>query len=113
LFLHGDLREDLGLCQRHRFPNVSLMSRPPGVRHHGPSIRAWREQRGWTVDELARRSGYSRSGLSNVELETKPTIPRASLYRLADALTVDPAVLLRDPVAVAASGHQVTEKGAA
>jgi transcriptional regulator with XRE-family HTH domain len=65
------------------------------------------------VDELARRTGYSRSGLSNVELETKPTIPRARLYQLADALTVDPAVLLRDPVTVAGSGHEVTEKEAA
>lgn len=63
--------------------------------------------------ELARRTGYGRSTLSNIELEQKPTIPRASLYKLAEALTVDPAVLLRDPVTVAASGHPVAEKEAA
>lgn len=62
--------------------------------------------------ELARRTGYSRSGLSNVELEQKPTIPRASLYKLADALTVDPAVLVRDALPSAGSGHEVTEKEA-
>ncbi|GAA1455535.1 helix-turn-helix transcriptional regulator [Nocardiopsis tropica] len=89
------------------------MSRPPGVRHHGPSIKAWREQRGWTAKELADRTGYSRSSLSNIERETKPTIPLRSLYKLADALTVDPAVLVRDSLPVTACGHQVTEKAVA
>jgi transcriptional regulator with XRE-family HTH domain len=89
------------------------MSRPLGVRHHGPSIRAWREQRGYTVERLAEITGYARSSLSNIECEIKPRIPRASLERLATALSVDPAVLVREPLPVAASGQPVTEKGAA
>ena len=74
------------------------MARTKGVRHHGPSIRAWRQQRDLTIDELAPMVGYERSTLNNIELEIKTSMPKARLERLAVVLTVNPAVLLREPV---------------
>ena len=83
------------------------MARTKGVRHHGPSIRAWRQQRDLTIDELAPMVGYERSTLNNLELEIKRSMPKARLERLAVALTVDPAVLLREPIGQEAPGTEV------
>ena len=61
-----------------------------------------------TIDQLAPMVGYERSTLNNIELEIKPSMPKARLERLATALTVDPAVLLREPV-----GQETRTAGAA
>ena len=74
------------------------MARTKGVRHHGPSIRAWRQHRDLTVEQLAALVGYDRSSLNNLELEIRDSMPVARLMRIASALSVDPAVLLRDPI---------------
>lgn len=93
------------------------MARIKSVRHHGPSIKAWRDQRGMTADQLAKLVGYKTPhSLLNVEREHKATIPFPRLLRIADALTVDPAVLLREPLSVrylTACGHHEHEQGAA
>lgn len=51
--------------------------------------------------------GYERSTLNNLELEIKRSMPKARLERLAVALTVDPAVLLREPIGQEAPGTEV------
>ena len=84
------------------------MARTKGVRHHGPSIRAWRQQRDLTIDQLAPMIGYERSTLNNIELEIKTSMPRARFERLAAVLSVDPAVLLREP-----NGQEAQTVGAA
>lgn len=53
----------------------------------GARVRACRADRGWTLDELAERSGVSRRMLVNVEQgRTNPSI--ATLLRISDALGV-------------------------
>lgn len=76
---------------------VSLMARTKGVRHNGAAIRAWRVERDFTEETFARVIGYSRSALANIEAERR-SVPLAKLLRIARALTVDPAALLREPI---------------
>jgi transcriptional regulator with XRE-family HTH domain len=59
----------------------------------GRRVRAGRTERGWTLDELAHRSGVSRRMLVTVEQgATNPSI--ATLLRLADALGIGLPVLV-------------------
>lgn len=53
----------------------------------GPAIRQHRRDRGWTLEELARRSGLSRSYLNELELGTK-TLNLRRLDSIAAALGV-------------------------
>lgn len=52
----------------------------------GARVRDHRGQRGWTLDELAERSGVSRRMVINVEQGANASI--ATLLRLADALGI-------------------------
>jgi transcriptional regulator with XRE-family HTH domain len=53
----------------------------------GRRVRSGRTERGWTLDELAQRSGVSRRMLINIEQgATNPSI--ATLLRLSDALGI-------------------------
>lgn len=62
----------------------------------GPRLRAARKSRKISVRALAKRTGFSPSFLSQVELgQSSPSL--ASLQRICDALEVDLADLLRDP----------------
>jgi XRE family transcriptional regulator, regulator of sulfur utilization len=62
----------------------------------GPRLRAARKARKISVRSLARRTGFSASFLSQVELgQSSPSL--ASLQRICDALEVDLSDLLRDP----------------
>lgn len=64
----------------------------------GAQIRKERQARGFTLDELAERSGVSKSMLSEVERGTKtPTV--LVLDKLATALHTSIARLLDEPVA--------------
>jgi transcriptional regulator with XRE-family HTH domain len=59
----------------------------------GARVREHRTGRGWTLDELARRSGVSRRQLSNIERgDGNPSI--ATLLRLSDALGIGLPVLV-------------------
>ena len=62
----------------------------------GRHVRAERARRGWTLDELAARSGVSRGMLVQVEqARSNPSI--ATICRLADALGVSVAALVEAP----------------
>ncbi len=69
------------------------------------TLRAVRKEQQLTLDDLAQRSGVSRSMLSQIERgESNPTL--ATLWNLTQALGVDFAGLLgKQPVAAAASGE--------
>ena len=58
----------------------------PGERHHdvGPRLRELRTERGWSLAEVAKRSGLSVSFLSSVERGTS-SISVGNLFKLADA----------------------------
>ncbi len=65
---------------------------PPAV---GPTIHEHRRSRGWTLDDLALRSGVSRSMVSQVERgQANPTF--ATLWNLTQALGIDLADLTTD-----------------
>src|SRR5579859_7374589 len=53
----------------------------------GERVRARRRARGWTLDELAQRSGVSRRMLVNVE-QGVSNASIATLLRLAEALAI-------------------------
>lgn len=76
----------------------------------GRRVKAGRAERGWTLQQLAERSGVSRRMLINVEHgSTNPSI--ATLLRLADALAiglpalVDTAHDTADPISVHRAGE--------
>lgn len=112
MFPSSYIRQLVGVARESLIRYVSLMTRTRGVRHHGPSIRAWRVERGLAIDELAENVGYTRSGLNNVEREHRPTMPLAKLLHLARALSVDPAVLLREPIGQEGASATVEEVSA-
>lgn len=68
----------------------------------GRRVREARAERGWTLDQLAERSGVSRRMIVNVEAGTS-NASIATLLRLASALHVS----LADLVADAADGERV------
>lgn len=53
----------------------------------GDTIRALREQRGWTLEDLAQRTQRSRAYLSRVE-NGQRTPSRVTMHRIANALEV-------------------------
>lgn len=62
---------------------------PRNLFHAGDVVRKLREQRDWTLDEMARRSGVSYSTI--VKFETDPTRARPETrQKLARALGLDP-----------------------
>ena len=64
------------------------------VRLLGANVRRLRTERGLSQEELAWSAGMKRSYLSDMERGTRNPTVRA-LSRLADALGVDPAELLK------------------
>ena len=58
----------------------------------GKNIRFYREQKGWTLEELAERSGYDvtskKSSMSKIE-NGNNDIPTSRLFAIANALGVD------------------------
>ena len=77
------------------------------ARHIPLRLKEERRQRGWTLDELARRSGVSRAMISKIE--RKASTPTAVLLaRLADAMGLTLSALMFEPRAL---GHRVTTLG--
>lgn len=65
-------------------------------RHNGAAIRAFRVKLGMTPDDLAKATSLSTPHLRNIENENRE--PRLEhLYRIAQALEVSAAALVRDP----------------
>src|ERR1700751_3079676 len=75
----------------------------------GGRVRQGRGSRGWTLDQLAERSGVSRRMLVSIEQgSANPSI--ATLLRISDALGIGlPALVNMDP----SPGLRVTRAGAA
>src|SRR2546429_1795244 len=75
----------------------------------GGRVRQGRSSRGWTLDQLAERSGVSRRMLVSIEQgSANPSI--ATLLRISDALHIRlPALVDMDP----SPGLRVTRAGAA
>lgn len=65
------------------------MMSPLGLR-----IREAREAKGWTQAELAQKAGIRRATVNRIENQRIYTIDLAVLEKLADALGVDPALLI-------------------
>lgn len=62
----------------------------------GRSIRAYRKQKGLTLEKLADLAGIDWGFLSRIETNSRaPSLPM--LARISDALGVDPSDLLVDP----------------
>jgi transcriptional regulator with XRE-family HTH domain len=62
----------------------------------GENVRRLRERRGWTQDQLAEASGIHPTYISGIE-RARRNATLAVVARLAEALRVDPARLLRHP----------------
>lgn len=62
------------------------------------TLVAWRLSRGWTQDDLASRSGISKSAVSQIERGSNNAMPKdITLSKLANAFGVPIAILLKDP----------------
>ena len=57
-------------------------------------VRELREARGWSQRELAARAGLRQATIANIELGHTRGVRFDALERLADALGVDPALLI-------------------
>lgn len=62
----------------------------------GQRLIAVRKQKGWSQEKLALESGLARSYLGGVE-RGKRNIALLNIYRLAEALEVEPAELFINP----------------
>lgn len=66
------------------------------------SIRAYRKQRGWTLEKLADQAGIDWGFLSRIETNARaPSLPM--LARISAALGVSPGDLLVDPASMSMS----------
>jgi len=77
----------------------------------GARVRELRRARGWTLAEVAERSGISQSTLSKVENQ-QMSLTYDNIIRLADGLDVDPSDLFAEPgQSVANSRRSVSRHG--
>lgn len=63
------------------------MSNPSPLKNFGTHLRALREQRGWSQEELASRSGLDRTYVGGVERGER-NIGLLNISRLANALEI-------------------------
>jgi transcriptional regulator with XRE-family HTH domain len=75
--------------------------------HLGATLRALRNQRGWTLTELARRTGFSIPALSKVEND-RLSLSYDKLIRLSDGLGVDIGQLFAPPASASAATTTTT-----
>lgn len=61
-------------------------------------LQEFRQARGWSQTELGKRAGIQQAMISRLETKKTRRLDLNTLERLADALEVDPALLIiRDP----------------
>ncbi len=65
-----------------------------GIDDLGERIFRWRDEKGWTQSELARRARISRTTLSNLESGSTRSPSSATIYRIAGAFEVKAYELL-------------------
>jgi ribosome-binding protein aMBF1 (putative translation factor) len=75
--------------------DLGMESRDPAVARFGAKVRAARQARGWTQEELAERSGMAAVQISRVERGVRE-VRLTTLLRLARALRTTPGHLLDD-----------------
>ena len=63
----------------------------------GKNIRKYRKEKGWTQEELARKSNYSKQFISNIENNVHQTFSLGTLWKLALVLEVDMYKLCIEP----------------
>ncbi len=67
----------------------------------GKNIRKYRKQKGWTQEQLATKTHYSKQFISNIENETYQTFSLGTLWKISLVLEVDAyKLLLEDDVEV-------------
>lgn len=71
----------------------------------GLRLRALRRAKGWTLAEVAAKSGISQSTLSKVENQ-QLSLTYDNIIRLADGLGIDPSELFADPAASGANSRR-------
>lgn len=76
---------------------MQQQDRGSSVRVHGPALRFVRETKGRSIASVARQAGVSGPFLSLVELGQRPRMRRPVFDAVAEALDVDPRVLMAHP----------------
>lgn len=79
-------------------PNTATMGAMPTRGRPLPSLRFYRVERLWTQEALAARSGVARNTVARIENDAKPA-EFSTIQKLAEALGVTPADLMRPPPA--------------
>ena len=63
----------------------------------GKNIRHYRKEKGWTQEQLADKSNYSKQFISNIENNVHQTFSLGTLWKLALVLDVDMYKLCIEP----------------
>ena len=63
----------------------------------GKNIRYYRKKKGWTQEQLANKSNYSKQFISNIENNVHQTFSLGTLWKLALVLEIDMYKLCMEP----------------
>ncbi len=63
----------------------------------GKNIRHYRKEKGWTQEQLADKSNYSKQFISNIENNVHQTFSLGTLWKLALVLEIDMYKLCIEP----------------
>lgn len=77
-------------------PPDTAIAAEPARTSVGNRIRAYRQERGWTQDQLAAATGVSRSAVAQWETDRAGQL-RENISRIAEALGINVEVLLHGP----------------
>lgn len=93
------MRLNVKECKRLNIPVGNLLPTQPDISGFGPSVRALREERGLSRQELAPRAGLSPRGLEELEKPgSKPTLESAVGLAQALGTSIDDLMGLRSDV---------------
>lgn len=71
----------------------------------GKNIRKYRRMRGWTQEQLAEKSNYSKQFISNIENDTHQTFSLGTLWKIALILDVSIDELVKEEQVSRISEH--------